>query len=46
MLVDKGAQKGLNLAALVMASMMQKDHEFWFKISGGVRIDLSFLLLV
>lgn len=36
MLVDKHAQRGRVLVALVVASLMQQDHEFWFKISGGV----------
>lgn len=37
-IIDKVAQSGLNLAALVAASVMQEDHDFWFKISGGVSI--------
>lgn len=37
MLVNKRGQSGMNLAALVLAEAMQKDHEFWFQISEGVR---------
>lgn len=35
MVFDKRGQNGLNLAALVIAAEMQRDHDFWFKISGG-----------
>lgn len=35
-LVDKKGQQGMNLAALVTAMGMQRDHEYWFKVSGGV----------
>ncbi|CED82623.1 Alpha-mannosyltransferase [Phaffia rhodozyma] len=34
-LIDKRGNNGLNLAALHLAGLMQKDHEFWFKLSGG-----------
>lgn len=35
-LIDKRGQQGLNLAALLAALEMQKDFDFWFKLSGGV----------
>lgn len=35
-LINKRGQEGMNLAALVAALEMQKDYDFWFKISGGV----------
>jgi len=35
-LIDKRGQGGMNLAALVAALEMQKDFDFWFKLSGGV----------
>lgn len=38
MLINKRGQSGMNLAALVLAAAMQKDHEFWFQISEGVRV--------
>ncbi|KAI5480761.1 hypothetical protein MNV49_007167 [Pseudohyphozyma bogoriensis] len=34
-LISKTARSGLNLAALFVAEAMQKDSEFWFKMSGG-----------
>lgn len=34
-LIDKRGNDGLNLAALHLAGLMQTDHEFWFKLSGG-----------
>lgn len=37
-LIDKRGQEGLNLAALLAALEMQKDYDFWFKLSGGVSI--------
>jgi len=35
MLIDKRGNQGLNLAALHIAAIMQKDHDFWFSLSGG-----------
>lgn len=35
-LIDKRGQQGMNLAALIAASEMQQDFDFWFKLSGGV----------
>ena len=35
MVFDKQAQGGLVHAALLLAAEMQKDHDFWFKLSGG-----------
>lgn len=37
-LIDKKGQQGLNLAGLVAALEMQKDFDFWFKLSGGVSL--------
>jgi len=41
MIIDKRGQYGMNLAALLIAAEMQRDHEFWFKISGGVSLRVS-----
>ncbi|KAM0747917.1 hypothetical protein T439DRAFT_328584 [Meredithblackwellia eburnea MCA 4105] len=34
-LVNKLAREGLNLAALIAIETMQREHKFWFKLSGG-----------
>ncbi|GAA5833828.1 hypothetical protein JCM9279_001636 [Rhodotorula babjevae] len=34
-LVDKRAQRGLNLVALEVARAMMRDEAFWFRLSGG-----------
>ncbi|KAF8515331.1 mannosyltransferase putative-domain-containing protein [Hysterangium stoloniferum] len=34
-LIDKRGNNGLNLAALHIASHMQANHDFWFRLSGG-----------
>ena len=41
-LIDKRGQQGLNIAALVAALEMQKDFDFWFKLSGGVGFVILF----
>jgi alpha 1,2-mannosyltransferase len=33
--VDKSGNNGLNLAALWLASGMQKERDFWFRLCGG-----------
>lgn len=33
--MDKAGNDGLNLAALWLASGMQKERDFWFRMCGG-----------
>jgi hypothetical protein len=35
LLIDKRARKGLNAIAMEIVKEMNRNHEFWFRLSGG-----------